>query len=134
MRDLHNNIKRLVAIAPQAVGTSGIANGKLSGIIDRKGYESIEFIYSSGTSASAADTITPVVYEADATGDAFTSVADADLLGTESAITLSAAATKNVGYKGGKRYLKLRLYGTGTATAVVAATVDLGNAQLRPVS
>lgn len=134
MRDMHNNIKRLIAITPQAVGTSGIAGGKLSGIIDRRGYDAVEFIYSSGASASVADTITPVIYEAAATGDSFTSVADTYLVGTESAITLTAAATKNVGYTGLKRYLKIRLYGTGTATAVVAATVDLGLPSRQPVT
>lgn len=134
MREIHNSIKRLIAITPQAVGTSGIAGGKLSGIIDRRGYDSVEFIYSSGASASVADTITPVIYEAAATGDSFTSVADTYLAGTESAITLTAAATKSVGYTGLKRYLKIRLYGTGTATAVVAATVDLGHPSRQPVT
>lgn len=133
-KDLHNNINVLNVITPQAVGTSGIAGGKLSSIIDRQGYGSIEFIYQSGTSASAADTITPVVYEAAATGDSFTSVADADLLGSEAAITLSAAAVKRVGYRGNKRYLKLRLYGTGTATAVVAASAVLGQPAIAPVA
>lgn len=134
MRDIHSNIKVLTCITPQAVGTSGIAGGKLSGIIDRLGYEAVEFAYQSGTSASVADTITPVVYEAAATGDSFTSVADTDLLGTEAPITLSAAAAKQVGYIGTKRYLKLRLYGTGTATAVVAAQVLLGKPSRVPVS
>ena len=133
-KDLHNNIKRLLVITPQAVGTTGAANGKLSGIIDRQGYDSIEFIYSSGASASVADTINPVVLEADATNGSFTSVADADLLGTESAITLTAAGIKNVGYRGSKRYLKLRLYGLGTATAIVQAVADLGHPRLAPVA
>lgn len=134
MKDMHNSISVLNAITPQAVGTTGIANGKLSGVIDRKGFESVEFIYQSGTSASVADTITPVVYEGDATGGSFTSVANADLLGTESAITLTAAAAKRVGYRGSKRYLKIRLYGTGTATAVVAAAAVLGNPNIAPVA
>jgi len=134
MRDMHNNIKVLNAITPQAVGTSGIAGGKLSAILDRRGYDSVEFSYKSGTSASAADTITPVIYEAAATGDSFTSVANADLLGTEAAITLSAAAAKQVGYIGNKRYLKIRLYGTGTATAVVSADILLGSPDRAPVT
>ncbi len=133
MRDMHNNIKRLIAITPQAVGTSGIAGGKLSAILDRRGYDAVEFVYSSGASASVADTITPVIYEAAATGDSFTSVADTDLVGTESAITLTAAATKNVGYRGNKRYLKIRLYGTGTATAIVGAVIELGQPERQPV-
>ncbi len=44
MRDMHSNISVLSAIAPQAVSTTGAANGRLSGIIDRQGYESVEFV------------------------------------------------------------------------------------------
>jgi hypothetical protein len=135
MRDLHNNIKRMIAITPQAVGTTGIAGGKLSAVIDRRGYDSVEFIYSAGTSATVADKITPVVYESDtATTAGFASVADINLVGTEEVMTLTAAQTKSVGYTGNKRYVGIRLYGTGTATAVVAATVDLGHPSRQPVS
>lgn len=134
MRDMHNNISVLRAIKPVAVGTTGAANGQLSGIIDRRGYDSVEFVYQSGGSASVADTITPVVLEAAATGDSFTSVADTDLLGTEAALTLTTSAGKigKVGYRGNKPYLKLRLYGVGTATALVAANVVLGNPPRAP--
>lgn len=134
MRDMYSQIGVLNAIAPQAVSTTGIAGGRLSAAIDRRGYESVTFLYKSGTSASAADTITPVIYEGDATGGSFTSVATADLLGTEAAITLSAAASKKVGYRGNKRYLKIRLYGTGTATAIVSADVLLGHPADAPVA
>jgi hypothetical protein len=132
MRDMHNNISVLTAIAPQAVSTTGIAGGRLSAALDRRGFETVEFIYSSGASASVADTITPIVYEGDTTNGSFTSVAAADLLGTEAALTLTAAKSGRVGYGGNKRYLKIRLYGTGTATAVVAATAILGEPAIRP--
>lgn len=134
MRDMHNNISVLRAIKPVAVGTTGAANGQLSAIIDRRGYDSVEFVYQSGGSASVADTITPVVLEAAATGDSFTSVASADLLGAETALTLTTSAGKigKVGYCGSKPYLKFRLYGLGTATALVAANVVLGNPSRAP--
>lgn len=136
MRDMHSNIKVLNAITPQAVGTTGAANGKLSGILDRQGYEAVEFVFQSGASASVADTITPVVFEAAATGDSFTSVADADLLGTEAGqkLTLTAAGVSKIGYIGTKRYLKLRLYGVGTATAIVSAVAVMGNASRVPTT
>jgi hypothetical protein len=134
MRDMHNNISILHAITPAAVGTTGIAGGKISGVLDRRGFESVEFIYSSSTSLSAADTITPVVYECATSGGTFTSVATADLLGTEAALTLTAAKSGRVGYNGNLRYLKIRLYGTGTATAVVAATAILGTPAIRAQS
>jgi hypothetical protein len=136
MRDMHNSISVLVAVPPAVVGTTGIAGGKLSAAIDRRGFDTVEFIYSAGGSASAADTVTPVVYEGDTATGSFTSVASTDLLGTEAALTLatSAGQTGKVGYVGSKRYLKLRLYGTGTATAVVAATAILGKPHQAPVS
>ena len=136
MRDMHNNIKVVHAITPQAVGTTGAANGKLSSIIDRRGYDSLEYVFQSGASASAADTINPVMLEADATGDSFTSVADADLLGTEAGqkLTLTAAGSSKIGYNGNKRYTRLRLYGLGTATAIVSAVAVLGKASQRPVA
>jgi len=136
MRDMHSNISVLSAIAPQAIGTTGAANGKLSGIIDRQGYEAVEFVFQSGASASVADTINPVVFEAAATGDSFTSVADADLIGTEAGqkLTLTAAGASRIGYRGNKRYLKLRLYGLGTATAIVSAAAVLGKPHLAPVA
>lgn len=135
MKDMHNNISVINAITPAAVGTTGIAGGKLSSAIDRLGFNSVEFAIHSGGSATVADTITPIVYEADATGDSFTSVANADLLGSEAALTLTAAGVaKRIGYVGNKRYLKLRLYGTGTATAVVAAQAILGHPNQAPVA
>lgn len=134
MRDLYSNIKVIHAITPQAVGTTGIAGGKLSGVLDRQGYDSVCFAYSSGASASVADTITPVVYECATTGGSFTSVADDDLNGTEAALTLTAAKSGKVGYRGNKRYLKLRLYGTGTATAIVGAVMVAGKADRAPLS
>jgi hypothetical protein len=135
MQDLHNNIKVVHAITPAAVGTTGAAGGKLSAVIDRAGYEAVEFVFSSGASASVADTITPIVYESDtATTAGFTAVADADLVGSETALTLTAAKSGKVGYKGGKRYVGLRLYGTGTATAIVAGTAILGEPRHAPVA
>ena len=133
MRDMHNNIKVVNAITPQAVGTTGAANGKTSAAIDRQGYETVEFVYQ-GSGGASGDTITPVVKECDTASGTFTSVAAIDLLGTEAAITLTTAAAQKVGYIGNKRYLKFQLYGLGTATAVVAAAAILGKPSRAPVS
>jgi hypothetical protein len=135
MHELHNNIKVVHAITPQAVGTTGAANGRLSAVIDRQGFKQVEFVFSSGASASVADTITPIVYESDtATTAGFAAAADADLVGTETPLTLTAAKTGKVGYKGSKRYVGIRLYGLGTATAIVAATALLGGPRRAPVA
>lgn len=135
MKDMHKNIKVVHVIKPVAVGTTGIGGGQLSGVIDRRGYEAVEFVFNAGGSASVADTIVPVVYESAATGSGFTSVANADLIGDETALTLTTAAgkAKGIGYRGNKRYLKLRVYGVGTATALVAAMAVLGNPHNAPI-
>lgn len=136
MRDLHSNVKVVSAIYPQAVGTTGAAGGKTSGIIDRRGYESVEFTFGRGVSAAATDTVTPVIFEADATDGSFTSVADANLLGTEAGAVLlgSGGAASRLGYRGGKRYLKCKLYGIGTASALVDAKAVLGRPNIAPVA
>lgn len=135
MRDMHNNITVVHAITPQAIGTTGAANGKLSAVIDRRGYDSCEFIFSSGTTGTTGDTITPIVYESDtATTAGFAAVADADLVGLETALTLTAAKTGKVGYQGNKRYVGIRIYGVGTATAIVSATAILGHASRAPTA
>lgn len=134
MKDMYNSIKVITAITPAAVGTSGIAGGKLSAAIDRQGFESLEFAFNYSTAGASTDQIVPVVYEANATGDSFTSVADADLLGTEAAHVISAAGAGKIGYVGSKRYVKLRLYGIGHATGTVGAVAILGNPNIAPVA
>lgn len=134
MKDLHNSIKVITAITPAAVGTSGIAGGQLSAAIDRQGYESVEFAFNYSTAGASTDQIVPVVYEGDTATGSFTSVADDDLLGTEEPHVLTAAGAGKIGYTGGKRYLKLRLYGVGHATGTVGAVAILGNPAIAPVA
>lgn len=146
MKDLHSNVKIVRMIDPQAVGTSGIAGGSLSVVVDRKGYQSVEILALHGTAGATGDTTAAIVYESDsATAASFTSVADADLIGSEAAIGLPAQATsrasgvgkniaKGVGYRGNKRYLRLRLYGTGHATGLVGAVAVLSDPEIGPVT
>ena len=136
MKDLHKSIKVLTAIYPRAVGTTGAGNGVESPVLDRRGFESVEFVMSAGGSANAADTVTPVITESNATGSGFTSVAAADLIGDETALTLATAAgqSKSIGYRGNKRYLKIKLYGIGTATALVAANAVMSHPNVGPVA
>lgn len=144
-RDLFNNIKVVRAIQPKAVGTSGIANGSLSEVIDRQGYESVTFVIGHGTAGATGDTTSVVCYESDASTGGFTSVADDDLVGTEAAAGLPAQATARtsgtgmnistkLGYIGSKRYCRIRLYGTGHATGLVAASAILHRASILPVT
>lgn len=139
-RDLHNNIDAIRVISPVAVGTTG--TGQTGKVIDRKGYEGVEFIIDYGTITATNATYTVTVKEGDATGS-LTSVADADLLGSEADAvpgtgTRTSGSTKNVskriGYIGSKRYVSLNVKSTVTAGTLIAATALLANPRHAPVA
>ena len=139
-RDMHNNVDVVRAITPVAIGATG--TGQSSVIVDTRGYDGVEFVFSYGALATNA-TITPTVFEGDTTG-ALTSVADADLLGTEAAAGLAQATgrtsgvfqnvTKRLGYIGDARYVKVDLDSTVTSDCIVAANVILSKPHRAPVA
>lgn len=139
--DLHNNIHQKLAIIPATIGANATKTGI---IIDRQGYGGVEFLVSYGSVTTTGTVVTAVVKEGDVTGT-LTSVADADLLGTETLASLPAATprtagttkevTKRVGYKGNKRYVQLNLVQTGvTSAGAVSASAILHCPSLAPVS
>lgn len=140
-KDIHNNIDVIRSISPIAIGTTG--TGQTGKIVDRAGYEGVEFILSYGTITATNATITPVVKEGDTTG-AMTSVANDDLIGTEAAAGIAATTprtsgvsknvTKRLGYIGTKRYVQVNLSSTITAGTLVAADVLLGMPRNAPVA
>lgn len=139
MRDSHNNIRTKIGIAPVAVGTTG--TGQTGKVIDRQGYDGLEFIVGYGSITATNATLTVTVKEGDVTGT-LTSVADADLLGTEALAGVVAAATrtsgvsknvsKRIGYTGGKRYVQINVKSTVTAGTLISATALLTRAALKP--
>jgi hypothetical protein len=141
--DLHNNIRVLRAISPVAIGTTGSGGGKTSPAIDLQGYQGVEFITHYGVLSAATEVITVVVKECDTVSGSYTSVADADLVGTEALAGLGAAArvsgstqnvAKRVGYIGNKRYVKLQMWAAGTATALIAAEAVLHTPRILPTA
>lgn len=134
MRDMHYNTTVLRAAFPVAVGTTGIAGGILSPVLDIRDADGVEIITLHATAGVTSDTTNLVVYESSTSDGSFTSVADADLLGTEAAAGLPAQASartsgvgkniaRKVGYRGNKGFLKIRLYGLGHATGIAACAV-----------
>lgn len=122
MKDLHENMKQVLALNAVALGATGANAGA---IIDRKGYGGVEFVIGYGSITTTGTVVTALLKEGDVTGT-LTSVADADLIGTETLASLVAGARaagtgkelcKRLGYKGSKRYLQLTLTGTGTTSA-----------------
>ncbi len=93
--DLHSNIVVARGVSPVAIGTTG--TGQVGKIIDRQGYGGVEFLVAYGAVTSSTAVFTVTVKEGDATGS-MTSVADADLIGTEALAGLGAGArTSGVG-------------------------------------
>lgn len=129
MHDLHNNIAVKRVISPVAIGANATKTGI---VIDRQGYGGIEFIASYGAVTTTGTIDTLVVKEGDVTGT-LTSVADADLLGTEALASLLAATprtsgttqnvSKRIGYKGNKRYVSVNAISTGV-TSVGCVGID----------
>lgn len=140
-RDLHNNVDIIASIAPVAVGTTG--TGQTGIAVDTRGFSSVELEFSYGAITATAATFTATVLEGDTTGGSFTSVADADLIGTEAGAGLAAAArvdgstekvAKRIGYRGSKRYVKGQIVSTATAGTPVACNVILGDPHLAAVA
>jgi hypothetical protein len=131
--DLHNNVLAVRGCAPVAIGTTG--TGQVGKIIDRLGYGGVEFIIGYGSITATTAVFTVTVKEGDATS-AMTSVADADLLGTEAAAGVGATATrtsavsknvfKRIGYSGVKRYVQCSVKSTTTAVPPVSVAALLG--------
>ena len=139
-RDTHDNISVVRSVSPVVVGTTG--TGQVGKIVDRRGYDGVEFIISYGTITATSATILPVVKEGDATGT-MTSIADADLLGTEAGAGIAAAVrtsgttknvTKRLGYVGIKRYVSVNIVPTATAGPPVSASVLLTRPARAPVA
>lgn len=134
--DLHSNVKERRVISPIAVGTTG--TGQTGKIIDRQGFGGVEFLLSYGAITSTTAVFTATVLEGDVTGT-MTSVADADLIGTEALAGVAAAnprvsgvsanVSKKIGYKGTKRYVRVDVKSTATAGTPISVTAVLFNPQ-----
>lgn len=131
--DMHSNVTIVRGAGPVAIGTTG--TGQAGAIIDRRGYGGVQFLVSYGTVTATAAVYTVTVSHGDATG-AMTSVADADLIGTEALAGVAAGArtdgsTKNVvkkiGYRGNKRYVQCGVKSTATAGTLVSVNAVLFN-------
>ena len=138
--DVHNKIKVVRSISPVAVGTTG--TGQTGKVVDRSSYEGVELILGYGSITATNATFTVTMLEGDATGT-MTSVANADLLGTESAAGIAAGTrtsgtnknvSKRLGYIGAKRYVQAKIVSTITAGTPVSASFLLTDPRVMPVA
>ena len=143
--DMRNNAEFGLALSATLSGATAAA-GKW---IDMQGWEALTFSVSTGTVTDAGTTagFAFEVQESDTTAAAdATAVADADLIGTEAALTVTDddaddTLVGSIGYRGSKRYVRIVATGTtGTDAAVTVharkdkgaimatATIDAGTA------
>lgn len=136
MRDLHNNIHVKRAISPVSVADT---TAQVSEIIDRAGYDSLEFVILTGSVADADATFAVLVEDGDAANlsDA-AAVADGNLLGTEAQAGFTFAddnAVRKIGYRGNKRYVRMTITPAANASAaLLGAVAVLGAPALSPTS
>jgi len=139
--DLQSNFRPMVSVTPATIGANATKTGT---IIDRKGFNGVQFVASYGAVTTTGTVCTLVIREGDVTGT-MTSVADADLLGTELLASLTAGTprtagvnrdvARRVGYIGNKRYVQALVVQTGvTSAAAVGVNCNLFNPQVAPVS
>ena len=132
--DLHYDVKYVCAIEPYNPSATGTKTGI---VIDRQGFDKVEFIQQNGAIAATAFTFTPVILAGAATGS-LASVADGDLLGTESGAALAGGTSDNktgkIGYTGMLRYVRCDGILTGAATGFHAVICALGGQRKGPQS
>lgn len=130
MKDLFHNL----SIAEALAGTNITGNTDTDGAtVDMQGYESVMFAVQVGPYTDGDYEV--VVEEAadDGTGspDTWSAVDDADLHGTES--TLSQAEAFKIGYRGIKRFVRIKITSTNVSTgAYLSALAVQGNARRKP--
>lgn len=143
MFDTRNDAEYCLALSATLSGTTP-SKGTL---VDMQGFESVTFVVSTGTVTDAGTSagFGFEVQECDTTADtSFTAVADGDLIGLESALTVTGDTQDDkligsIGYRGSKRYVRIvatGTTGTNAYTNVVAikrhgslqgkATIDAG--------
>jgi hypothetical protein len=125
-RDLKSNVKVVHALNSALTTATTNTDGSA---VDVMGYGSALLVAQTGVVTLTDTTITLTVQESDtSTASDFTDVADADLIGTEAADFLFS------GYKGSKRYVRVRRAGAASATGIVGAIAILGTAEDAPVA
>lgn len=132
MKDLMNEIKLVLAVAPVVVSN----NTPPTEIeVDRQGFESLTFGVLLGTLADTDATFAATMTETDTTGSNYTAVAADDILyGSETTWDYSAdLACKKIGYIGNKRFVKLTITPTNNSgNAPIGAVAILGHATHNP--
>lgn len=139
-RDLHHNIKAVRVLTAASLGATA-GGGQTGKIVDRQGYESLEFLWDVAGITATNATVTAKVLEGDTTG-ALTTAAAGDVLGTLNIATATAARAsgvsknfvKRLGYIGKKRYATVKAIPTVSGGITAGVVAVLGHPTGMPVA
>jgi hypothetical protein len=131
--DSYNNNKLVPALAPAQLTAS--ADGIT---IDTQGYQSLQFMVNAtagtGATLNSSNYFTVQVWASDASNMA----GETQLTGSEFILgttgNFEAVGTKEFGVITDKRYVRIKLVETGTATALFYAVAGLGASLIKPVT
>lgn len=126
-KDLYSHISPAVSLVPAARTASANGTG-----VDLQGFESAMVVIETGTVTDGTHTID--IQESD-DNTTFTSVANADLQGTEPVINnTQGSKVFKVGYIGSKRYIRVAVTVSGATTGgVYGASIVRSHARHQPV-
>jgi hypothetical protein len=132
-RDLHNQIKALSAIDPAAIRTGNAVTTGTT--IDTQGFESVEFLVQSGAVTDGTWAVTVEDGDASNMSDAAT-VDAAYLVGAAPSIAAADdSIVKKIGYRGSKRYVRIKATQTGATTGgFLSAVAVLGHPRNLPAA
>jgi len=129
--DLHNTSKVYTAFNSQSIVSDTTTTGN---IIDTKGFESLEFIMTSGVITDGAYTINMQEGDESSLSDVAT-VAAAEVLGSIDFALTEDNISKRVGYVGKKRYVRITNVSSNTSSGgVFSGVAILANASHQPVA
>lgn len=136
MRDTITSIHPLRAISPQSVTDNTVLTSQT---IDRQGYESLSFVIATGALSDADATFAVSVEHGDlANMSDAAAAAAADLIGTAADAGFTFAdddETRKIGYKGTKRYVRIKITPSNNSGAAnVAAVAVLGHPHIAPTA
>lgn len=134
-KDIVSDLKGVVAVEPQALSGT---NNLVGEIIDTQGYESLALFLATDAIAASNLDATLLVEESDDSGfSSSNEVADADLIGLESATAIADTddkVVKAIGYVGSKRYVRVTVdVSANDGTDVVGVVGVLGHPLAAPV-
>ncbi len=125
LRDIKDNVGAFRTLSPQTI------TADVNGVgVDTRGFDSAMAVVIAGAIA-AAGLVLPVLQESD-DDVTYNDVAAADLQGAF--VNLTADSIQRVGYAGAKRYIRVKAdYISGTSV-IVAASIEVSHAHIKPVA